>query len=160
MTMHGIRSGFNHKMMAPHIHQVANMVFIEQPTGVGFSYDIQTKTEDLLANDEIAARDNEVLVTRFFEKFPQYADHDFYISGESYGGHYVPGMYHDSVLIKRLRTSDRVGPKNGSIRAPPKFQRIPCRKSLYRPSRKLVGNVWHILGSSIDTSNTLHAMAF
>jgi serine carboxypeptidase-like clade 2 len=37
----------------------------------------------------------------FFGKYPQFAGHDFYVSGESYGGHYVPNLAHKIVVENR-----------------------------------------------------------
>jgi carboxypeptidase C (cathepsin A) len=68
--------------------KLANMVFIEQPVGVGFS----TTQVSINYGDEQAATDNYRFVKGFFKRFPQYASQDFYISSESYGGHYMPTL--------------------------------------------------------------------
>jgi carboxypeptidase C (cathepsin A) len=68
--------------------KVANMVFIEQPVGVGFS----TAANKIKYGDEQAASDNLRFVKGFFKRYPQYALQDFYISSESYGGHYMPTL--------------------------------------------------------------------
>lgn len=68
--------------------KVANMVFIEQPVGVGFS----TTSAHIDYGDEQAATDNHRFIVGFFKRFPQYAKQDFYISSESYGGHYMPTL--------------------------------------------------------------------
>lgn len=69
--------------------RLANIVFLEQPVGVGFSYTLE---EDLIDNfnDYRAAHDNLQVVKKFFEKFPERAGQDFYLASESYGGHYIP----------------------------------------------------------------------
>ncbi|CAN8010497.1 unnamed protein product, partial [Ixodes pacificus] len=66
---------------------VANVIFLEAPAGVGFSYDA---SGDYHTNDDQTADDNYLAVQHFFAKFPNLRDHDFYITGESYGGVYVP----------------------------------------------------------------------
>mmetsp|Transcript_31372 Transcript_31372/g.68588 ORF Transcript_31372/g.68588 Transcript_31372/m.68588 type:complete len:535 (-) Transcript_31372:466-2070(-) len=70
----------------------ANVFYVEQPAGVGFSYseDESFYTDGL--GDEVAAADNYRIVLKFFEKFPQYKANDFYLSSESYGGHYMPTL--------------------------------------------------------------------
>jgi carboxypeptidase C (cathepsin A) len=68
--------------------KLANMVFIEQPVGVGFS----TASTHIDYGDEQAATDNHRFVVGFFKRFPQYAKQDFYIASESYGGHYMPTL--------------------------------------------------------------------
>uniref|UniRef100_A0A7S2Y0Z6 Carboxypeptidase n=1 Tax=Fibrocapsa japonica TaxID=94617 RepID=A0A7S2Y0Z6_9STRA len=70
---------------------VANMVYIEQPCGVGFSYSTaEDPASDYAASDESAAEDNLKVVFKFQEKFPHLAGNKFYLTAESYGGHYLP----------------------------------------------------------------------
>lgn len=68
----------------------ANMIFIEQPAGVGFSY--SNTTSDYTVGDARAAADVYAFLQGFLAQpdFSHLADNDLYISGESYGGHYVP----------------------------------------------------------------------
>mmetsp|Transcript_281 Transcript_281/g.554 ORF Transcript_281/g.554 Transcript_281/m.554 type:complete len:478 (-) Transcript_281:348-1781(-) len=69
-------------------NKIANMVFIEQPAGVGFSQ----APAGMKYGDDEAATDNYNFVLGFYQKFPQYANHDFYLTSESYGGHYLPTL--------------------------------------------------------------------
>ncbi|XP_022953332.1 serine carboxypeptidase-like 40 [Cucurbita moschata] len=73
--------------------RVANVLFLESPTGVGFSY--SNTTSDYQSNgDKSTAIDNYAFLVNWLERFPEYKDRDFYISGESYAGHYVPQLAH------------------------------------------------------------------
>lgn len=66
---------------------VSNMLFLEAPTCVGYSYGDQIS--DCSHNDSSQAADNYLAMLTFFEGFPEYASNDFFISGESYAGIYV-----------------------------------------------------------------------
>lgn len=61
----------------------ANMLYIDQPIGVGFSYG----TDDVTST-ETAAPYVWTLLQAFFAQFPRYENRDFGIFTESYGGHY------------------------------------------------------------------------
>ncbi|WJX72080.1 Serine carboxypeptidase II-2 [Trifolium repens] len=76
---------------------VANILYIDSPTGVGFSY--SKNSSDILNNgDKRTAEDNLIFLQKWFERFPQYKETDFFISGESYAGHYVPQL--SQVIVK------------------------------------------------------------
>ncbi|KAK6944345.1 Peptidase S10, serine carboxypeptidase [Dillenia turbinata] len=69
----------------------ANLLFLESPIGVGFSYtNTSSNLED--TGDERTAHDNLIFMIRWMSIFPQYKYRDFYIAGESYAGHYVPQL--------------------------------------------------------------------
>lgn len=68
----------------------ANVLWIESPAFVGFSY--SNTTRDAVVGDARTAADLRVFLLRFLQRFPKYADTPFYISGESYAGHYVPHL--------------------------------------------------------------------
>ncbi len=66
------------------------MLFIEQPAGVGFSY--SDNSNDYSIGDSQAAKDMYQLILSFFATFPALQSNDFYITSESYGGHYMPTL--------------------------------------------------------------------
>ena len=70
-------------------NMIANVVFIEQPVGVGFS---TTTDTDIDYGDAQAAADNHRFVVGFFKRFASFNQQDFYITSESYGGHYMPTL--------------------------------------------------------------------
>ncbi|KAI3446715.1 hypothetical protein Pfo_003380 [Paulownia fortunei] len=72
-------------------NKAANILFLDSPVGVGFSY--SNTSSDLLSNgDKRTAADNLEFLLQWFERFPQYRGRDFYLTGESYAGHYVPQL--------------------------------------------------------------------
>ncbi|AES71590.2 putative carboxypeptidase D [Medicago truncatula] len=71
--------------------EVANILFLESPAGVGFSYS-NTTSDYKKAGDKSTAKDAYVFLINWLERFPQYKTRDFYITGESYAGHYVPQL--------------------------------------------------------------------
>ncbi|CAB4295987.1 unnamed protein product [Prunus armeniaca] len=72
-------------------NNAANLLFVESPVGVGFSY--TNTSEDIgQLGDKITAEDSYNFLINWFQRFPEYKSHDFYIAGESYAGHYVPQL--------------------------------------------------------------------
>ncbi|PSN61633.1 alpha/beta-hydrolase [Corynespora cassiicola Philippines] len=69
----------------------ANILFIDQPAGVGFSY--LDNGEPLPSTSFIAAVDLHRALQLFTGRvFPDLRNREFHITGESYGGHYVPTL--------------------------------------------------------------------
>ncbi|KAM0025133.1 putative carboxypeptidase D [Helianthus debilis subsp. tardiflorus] len=72
-------------------NQVANILFLESPAGVGFSY--SKKPSDYKTfGDTQTAKDSYTFLINWFKRFPEYKTRDFFIAGESYAGHYVPQL--------------------------------------------------------------------
>uniref|UniRef100_A0A6P3ZUL0 Carboxypeptidase n=1 Tax=Ziziphus jujuba TaxID=326968 RepID=A0A6P3ZUL0_ZIZJJ len=72
-------------------NNLANLLFLESPAGVGFSY-TNTTSDLYTTGDQRTAEDAYIFLVNWFERFPQYKHRDFYIAGESYAGHYVPQL--------------------------------------------------------------------
>ncbi|KAG3114173.1 Serine carboxypeptidase-like [Phytophthora idaei] len=69
----------------------SNVVWLDQPTTVGFTYGDEQDAD----NSEDSVGENiYYFLQGFFGKHPELAGRDFYITGESYGGHYVPVAAH------------------------------------------------------------------
>ncbi|XP_040952252.1 serine carboxypeptidase-like 45 isoform X3 [Gossypium hirsutum] len=83
----------------------SNMLYLESPIGVGFSYS-NTSSDYLGLNDATTAKDNMQFLLNWFEEFPQYRNSDLYLSGESYAGHYIPQLA-DLILDYNKRFSGR-----------------------------------------------------
>ncbi|KAK4271481.1 hypothetical protein QN277_020171 [Acacia crassicarpa] len=69
----------------------ANILFVESPVGVGFSYSNTTSDYEHLG-DDFTANDAYKFLHKWFLKFPSYRTRTFYIAGESYAGKYVPEL--------------------------------------------------------------------
>lgn len=70
--------------------QKANIIFIEQPAGVGYSF--SDNSSDYNVGDERSASDVYFFLQGFLKKHKRFTTNDLYLSGESYGGHYVPSF--------------------------------------------------------------------
>jgi len=66
----------------------ANVMWVDQPAGVGFSSGLGTHNEAGVASNMYT------FLQGFYTDFPQYQKTPFYIFGESYAGHYVPAIGH------------------------------------------------------------------
>ena len=60
-----------------------NMVFLEQPYGVGFS--VVEEGDDPVVGDENAALDMDAVIRNFITKFPRFENHPIYTTAESWG---------------------------------------------------------------------------
>lgn len=82
-------------------NRAANMIYLESPGDVGFSYVDSDLDYEKRINDDIAAQDNLQALLSFFKKFPSMKGIDFYISGESYGGIYVPTLAYNIIQYNK-----------------------------------------------------------
>ncbi|XP_019365282.1 PREDICTED: lysosomal protective protein-like, partial [Gavialis gangeticus] len=70
-------------------NQVANVLYLESPLGVGFSY---SDDKQYTTNDTEVAHNNYLALKEFLRLFPEYSNNDLYLTGESYAGIYIPTL--------------------------------------------------------------------
>ncbi|CEP10508.1 hypothetical protein [Parasitella parasitica] len=80
------------------------MLFIDQPSGVGYSYGAKTET-----HVESSAAAFYEAIQLFYEAFPKYSQLPFHLFGESFAGRYIP-IYADYIVQKNLEDPKRVIP--------------------------------------------------
>ncbi|KAI8458931.1 putative carboxypeptidase KEX1 precursor [Phakopsora pachyrhizi] len=68
-------------------NEYANVLFIDQPTGTGYSYGPEN---EFVGELEESTQNLMNLLVRFFRIFPEYSNMDLYIAGESFAGQYIP----------------------------------------------------------------------
>ncbi|KZV29254.1 serine carboxypeptidase II-3-like [Dorcoceras hygrometricum] len=84
-------------------NNLANVIFLESPAGVGFSY--SNTSSDYITGDKKTAADSYTFLVNWLERFPEYKTRDFYITGESYAGHYVPQLA--DLILKNNKITNR-----------------------------------------------------
>ena len=72
--------------------KVANMVYIDNPIGTGFS--VAERPSDMDKMEDAVAADFHTFMLGYLAQHPEFEGRDFYITGESYAGHYIPAIAH------------------------------------------------------------------
>ncbi|CAL5212159.1 unnamed protein product [Lathyrus oleraceus] len=68
----------------------SNIIFVDQPMGTGFSYN---SDQDSIPSEEYeVTEDMDSFIQAFFKEHPELVKNEFYITGESYAGHYIPPL--------------------------------------------------------------------
>jgi serine carboxypeptidase-like clade II len=83
----------------------ANMLFLDSPAGVGYS-----TYKPTFSDDNTTAADTYAFLQGWLDKFPQYRGRDFFVTGESYAGHYIP------TLVKKIVEGNNAGEKPIQLR--------------------------------------------
>ena len=83
--------------------EAANIIFLDQPVGVGYSYG------DLVyEGQEEVSRYTLQFLLEFFKLHPEMKDRDFFITGESYGGKYQPNIAKAILEYNILHEDDKI----------------------------------------------------
>ncbi|KAK4286416.1 hypothetical protein QN277_002974 [Acacia crassicarpa] len=70
--------------------KVSNILYIDQPLGTGFSH--ASNKKDIPHDEERVGNDMFDFLQAFFKEHSEFVENDFYITGESYAGHYIPAI--------------------------------------------------------------------
>ncbi|GAA5845127.1 hypothetical protein JCM11251_008003 [Rhodosporidiobolus azoricus] len=84
-------------------NEYANVIFIDQPVGTGYSY---MATNSYVHELPEAAQHVIEFLVHFYQIFPEFTNHDTYIAGESYAGQYIP--YIAQAILASSRVSTRL----------------------------------------------------
>ncbi|KAJ0086314.1 hypothetical protein Patl1_08141 [Pistacia atlantica] len=71
-------------------NKASNLLFVESPAGVGWSY--SNTTADYTCGDDSTAKDMRTFFLNWYKKFPEYKSRELFLTGESYAGHYIPQL--------------------------------------------------------------------
>lgn len=98
-------SGIDDLKLGPAVDSWAdtyNIVFLDQPVNTGFSFGDTTLTSMQDGSKEFVN-----FLVQFYEKYPELKENEFYLTGESYAGKYLPLFTHDILeRNKNLGPSD------------------------------------------------------
>ncbi|RZF45122.1 hypothetical protein LSTR_LSTR011966 [Laodelphax striatellus] len=71
-------------------YKKANMIFIDNPVGSGYSF--TDSKEGYVKNQTIIGKQLLSAISQFFQLFPSLRKNEFFITGESYAGKYIPAL--------------------------------------------------------------------
>ncbi|XP_044488379.1 serine carboxypeptidase-like 18 isoform X2 [Mangifera indica] len=82
--------------------KVANIIFLDQPVGTGFSYAKNWKGYSVI-NDTLSASDTYIFLRKWLMAHPEFLANPLYITGDSYSGKIVP------IVAKKISEGNEVG---------------------------------------------------
>ncbi|KAL3915981.1 MAG: hypothetical protein SGILL_005387, partial [Bacillariaceae sp.] len=98
--------------------RIVNVFVLEAPMGVGYSYcSRQVEGKKCLNTDRYTAKASRAALVDFFTtKFPEFANNDFFIAGESYAGVYIPTLAQE--ILEHPSSKDLVNLKGVAVGDP------------------------------------------
>lgn len=91
-----------------------HMLFLDNPVGTGFSF--TNDPSGFATNQTTVGRNLYEALDQFFQLFPELRKNDFYVTGESYAGKYVPSCaYAIHTMNAKKSAKDRINLKGISI---------------------------------------------
>jgi len=139
-------------------NKIANMVFLEQPVGVGFSY--SDNTDDYKIGDSQAAQDNLETILQFLKRFPEYTNSPLYITSESYGGHYMPTLA-DAIVKYNEQNENKLNFKGFAVGNPytDYYSGVGAEMETYWGKQLLPKPSWdkYVAGGCLDVKNQFNS---
>jgi len=81
-----------------------NVIYIDNPVGTGYSF---TQKDECYATNQLQVADDLYdALQQFFTMFPALRTNDFYVTGESYAGKYVPAISYKLYTEQKAVSSD------------------------------------------------------
>lgn len=109
-----VNSDLSTKNNAYSWNKQANVIWLDQPIGVGYSYGAP---EDADFNGTNVGKNLYWFLQGFIEKHPEFDNHEFFLTGKSYGGYYVPAG------VRYITEQNKLGSKQ------PGSKKSTCRAS-------------------------------
>ncbi|KAF5279192.1 hypothetical protein FQR65_LT03439 [Abscondita terminalis] len=94
--------------------QKHSVIYIDNPVGSGYSF---TNEDGYTRNETIVGEHIYLALLQFFQLFPELKNKDFFATGESYAGKYVPAVSHH-ILKKNPQTRQKINLKGLAIGNP------------------------------------------
>lgn len=86
-------------------NQIANVLYLENPPGVGYS---QNEDKTFEYNENNTAANAYIAISAWLDRFPFYRKNQFWITGESYCGMYIPYLAYEIVNRNKVAPIDKV----------------------------------------------------
>ena len=86
-----------------------NVLYLDQPVGTGYSY--VGKEDGYATSQDEVATDLYFFLQEFYRQYPTFSTTPLFITGESYGGHYIPA-FASKILTENEQLNSKVTTTN------------------------------------------------
>jgi carboxypeptidase C (cathepsin A) len=87
-----------------------SVIFLDQPVKTGFSY---SEANDTVHHMETGAKEFVDFLTQFLDKYPEYWNKRFFLTGESFGGKYLALFTH--MILEQNKVQNKKIPLEGTL---------------------------------------------
>ncbi|KAH6681908.1 peptidase S10, serine carboxypeptidase [Halenospora varia] len=129
----------------------ANVFFLDQPIGVGFSYSTNHSAPGGQGGTFAASEDIYAFMKLWYKAFPESKSLPFSIAGESYGGHYIPVFAQHINEMNKISTLDEQIPLESVLIGNGIFSDVKQGSSSYDISCTNVTGIGPLLNETVCT---------
>eukprot|EP00397_Hematodinium_sp_SG-2012_P032074 GEMP01034115.1.p1 GENE.GEMP01034115.1~~GEMP01034115.1.p1 ORF type:complete len:480 (+),score=63.47 GEMP01034115.1:130-1440(+) len=103
-------------------NKIANMLYVDQPAGAGYSYSTKNCDAPFCISEQGVDKYLFSFLQGFIVRYPKFKKRAFYITGESYAGHYVSSLAAHIIKLKKDLDLDLRGIAMGNAMVDPRVQ--------------------------------------